>query len=78
MRAAAAEYLIRQRVSALRRVLPAAKAGDVTSLHHASIRTLVVLLRDDGRHCLGFAEPSRRRRRTAACALNSRDEDRKP
>ena len=33
MRAPAAEYLIRQRVSALGRALPAAKAGDVTSLH---------------------------------------------
>jgi len=39
MRAPAAEYLIRQRVSALRRVLPAAKAGDVTSLHQARVAT---------------------------------------
>jgi len=39
MRAQAAEYLIRQRVSALRRALPAAKAGDVTSLHQARVAT---------------------------------------
>ena len=39
MRAAAAEYLIRQRVSALRRVLPAAKTGDATSLHQARVAT---------------------------------------
>jgi CHAD domain-containing protein len=37
MRAPAAEYLIRQRVSALRRALPAAKAGDATSLHQARV-----------------------------------------
>lgn len=39
MRAPAAEYLIRQRVSALRRALPAAKEGDVTSLHRARVAT---------------------------------------
>ena len=39
MRAPAAEYLIRQRVSALGRSLPAAKAGDVTSLHRARVAT---------------------------------------
>jgi len=39
MRAPAAEYLIRQRVSALGRALPAAKAGDVTSLHRARVAT---------------------------------------
>ena len=39
MRAPAAEYLIRQRVAALRRALPAAKAGDVTSLHQARVAT---------------------------------------
>src|SRR3954471_9182912 len=39
MRAPAAEYLIRQRVSALRRALPAAKAGDATSLHQARVAT---------------------------------------
>lgn len=37
MRAPAAEYLIRQRVSALRRALPAAREGDVTSLHQARV-----------------------------------------
>ena len=39
MRAPAAEYLIRQRVSALGRALPAAKAGDITSLHRARVAT---------------------------------------
>jgi CHAD domain-containing protein len=39
MRAPAAEYLIRQRVSALGRALPAAKAGDVASLHRARVAT---------------------------------------
>jgi CHAD domain-containing protein len=39
MRAQAVEYLIRQRVSALRRALPAAKAGDATSLHQARVAT---------------------------------------
>ena len=39
MRAPAAEYLIRQRVSALSRALPAAKAGDATSLHQARVAT---------------------------------------
>jgi CHAD domain-containing protein len=39
MRAPAAEYIIRQRVSALGRSLPAAKAGDVTSLHRARVAT---------------------------------------
>jgi CHAD domain-containing protein len=39
MRVPAAEYLIRQRVSALRRALPAAKAGDATSLHQARVAT---------------------------------------
>ena len=39
MRGPAAEYLIRQRVSALRRALPAAKAGDATSLHQARVAT---------------------------------------
>ena len=39
MRAPAAEYLIRQRVSALQRTLPAAKAGDATSLHQARVAT---------------------------------------
>src|SRR5262245_21929774 len=39
MRTSAAEYLIRQRVSALGRALPAAKAGDPTSLHHARVAT---------------------------------------
>jgi CHAD domain-containing protein len=39
MRTPAAEYLIRQRVSALGRALPAAKAGDATSLHHARVAT---------------------------------------
>lgn len=39
MRAPAAEYLIRQRVSALQRTLPAAKAGDATSVHQARVAT---------------------------------------
>jgi len=39
MRGPAAEYLIRQRVSALSRALPAAKAGDATSLHQARVAT---------------------------------------
>lgn len=39
MRAPAAEYLIRQRVSALRRALPAAQAGDVASVHQARVAT---------------------------------------
>ena len=39
MRTPAAEYLIRQRVSALGRALPAAKAGDATSLHQARVAT---------------------------------------
>jgi len=39
MRVPASEYLIRQRVSALRRALPAAKAGDATSLHLARVAT---------------------------------------
>jgi CHAD domain-containing protein len=39
MRSPAVEHLIRQRVSALRRALPAAKAGDVTSLHQARVAT---------------------------------------
>jgi len=39
MRTAAAEYLIRQRVAALRRALPAAKDGDVRSLHQARVAT---------------------------------------
>jgi len=39
MRASGAEYLIRQRVSALRRALPAAKDGDATSLHQARVAT---------------------------------------
>ena len=37
MRTPAAEHLIRQRVTALGRVLPAAGKGDVTSLHHARV-----------------------------------------
>ncbi|PYR69414.1 MAG: hypothetical protein DMF87_20460 [Acidobacteria bacterium] len=39
MRGPAAEYLIRQRVSALGRALPAARAGDITSLHRARVAT---------------------------------------
>jgi len=39
MRTPAAEYLIRQRVLALGRALPAAKAGNATSLHHARVAT---------------------------------------
>jgi CHAD domain-containing protein len=39
MRTPATEYLIRQRVSALGRALPAAKAGDATSLHQARVAT---------------------------------------
>jgi CHAD domain-containing protein len=39
MRVPASEYLIRQRVSALRRALPAAKAGDAASLHQARVAT---------------------------------------
>lgn len=39
MRTPGAEYLIRQRVTALGRALPAAKAGDVTSLHQARVAT---------------------------------------
>ena len=39
MRTPATEYLIRQRVSALGRALPAAKEGDVTSLHQARVAT---------------------------------------
>ena len=39
MRTPAAEYLIRQRVSALGRALPAAKKGDATSLHQARVAT---------------------------------------
>jgi CHAD domain-containing protein len=39
MRTPAAEYLIRQRVAALRRALPAAKDGDVKSLHQARVAT---------------------------------------
>jgi CHAD domain-containing protein len=54
MRAPAAEYLIRQRVSALGRALPAAKAGDVTSLHRARVatrrlRAALPLVASDGR-----------------------------
>jgi len=39
MRTPPAEYLIRQRVAALRRALPAAKDGDVKSLHQARVAT---------------------------------------
>ena len=39
MRTPGAEHLIRQRVSALGRALPAAKAGDSTSLHQARVAT---------------------------------------
>jgi len=39
MRTPAPEYLIRQRVAALRRALPAAKDGDVKSLHQARVAT---------------------------------------
>ena len=39
MRAPAAEYLIRQRIAALGRALPAARAGHVTSLHRARVAT---------------------------------------
>ena len=39
MRTPAAEYLIRQRLAALRRALPAAKDGDVRSLHQARVAT---------------------------------------
>lgn len=39
MRTPPAEYLIRQRVAALRRALPAAKNGDVKSLHRARVAT---------------------------------------
>ena len=39
MRTRATEYLIRQRVTALGRALPAATKGDVTSLHQARVAT---------------------------------------
>ena len=39
MRTPGAEYLIRQRISALGRALPAAKAGNTTSLHQARVAT---------------------------------------
>src|SRR5262245_8519262 len=39
MRTPAAEYLIRQRLAALRRALPAAKDGDAKSLHQARVAT---------------------------------------
>lgn len=39
MRTPAAEHLIRQRVGALTRALPAATEGDVTSIHHARVAT---------------------------------------
>jgi CHAD domain-containing protein len=39
MRSRAAEHLIRQRVTALGRALPAARDGDVTSLHQARVAT---------------------------------------
>ncbi len=39
MRTTATEYLIRQRVTALGRALPAATKGDVTSLHQARVAT---------------------------------------
>ena len=39
MRTPAAEHLIRQRVTALGRVLPAARKGDATSLHQARVAT---------------------------------------
>jgi CHAD domain-containing protein len=39
MRTPAAEYLIRQRVAALKRALPAAKDGDAKSLHQARVAT---------------------------------------
>ena len=39
MRTPAAEYLIRQRIAALGRALPAARAGDAVSLHHARVAT---------------------------------------
>jgi CHAD domain-containing protein len=39
MRTPDAEYLIRQRVAALRRALPAAKDGDAKSLHQARVAT---------------------------------------
>ena len=39
MRTPATEYLIRQRVTALGRALPAATQGDVTSLHQARVAT---------------------------------------
>jgi CHAD domain-containing protein len=39
MRTPAAEYLIRQRLSALRRALPAARDGDIRSLHQARVAT---------------------------------------
>jgi CHAD domain-containing protein len=39
MRTPASEYLIRQRLAALRRALPAAKDGDARSLHQARVAT---------------------------------------
>jgi len=39
MRSPVAEHLIRQRVTALGRALPAAREGDVTSLHQARVAT---------------------------------------
>ena len=39
MRTPAAEYLIRQRIAALERSLPAAKEGDARSLHQARVAT---------------------------------------
>src|SRR4051812_8443430 len=39
MRTAATEHLIRQRIAALGRLLDGARAGDVSSLHHARVAT---------------------------------------
>ena len=38
-RASASELLVRQRLGALKRALPAVRAGDVTGIHHARVAT---------------------------------------
>jgi CHAD domain-containing protein len=63
MRTPAAEYLIRQRVAALRRALPAAKDGDVKSLHQARVATRrlrAVLVLGSGRKAEKVARSVRR------------------
>src|SRR5262249_12201007 len=59
MRTPATEHLIRQRVTILGRALPAARAGDVTSLHQARVATRRL------RAALPLISPSRRAEKLA-------------